>query len=323
MTASSPKDIVSSDAIAARARAYVVRLADPDVSAQTQAAFDEWLAADARHERAYLRALRTYEAAGALKAVFAQEIRRDRRITLSRGLWIAGGLTIAAACALFFVWSNPIAPATPTRFATAPAQSATIGLEDGSRVSLGPETALQVAFTRKRRAVQLGGGEAFFSVAKDASRPFIIDVAGASVEVLGTTFEVKVVCGAVRVGVATGVVRLRRRSGSRAIEIPAGRAVELGVDGAFSELVAARDIGAWRSGILSYDNASVCEIISDANRAGGDVIRLADPSLAELRITASYPVEQRGAMLASLESALPITIERRENGEIWLRRRLE
>ena len=304
------------DAIAVKARAFVVRLADPDVTAEARMAFDEWLAADVRHERAYLRALRAYDAAGALRAAFAdnEEVRSP---TPPRRFWIAAGLTALAACLLVYLLPKPVARA-PDRIVTATGEKKIIRLADGSSVSLDSQTSLEVAFTQERRMVRLGQGAAFFSVARDEARPFIITLAGASVAVLGTDFEVKSVCGAVRVSVADGTVRMHRQQD--AIQIKKGERVELGADGAFTAPSPARQIAAWRSGILSYNNATVCEVVSDANREGGDVIQIEDPSLASLRITASYPTGQRAAMLASLEAALPITVEH-NTGTISLRRK--
>jgi len=303
-------------AIAATARSFVVRLADPDVSVEAQLAFDEWLAADIRHERAYLRALRAYDAAGALRDVFT--IKPEVRRASPRRLWLAAGLTAVAACVLVYLLPKPVAHA-PDRFVTAAAQKKTIRLVDGSSVSLDSQTVLEVSYTKDRRRVSLGQGAAYFSVARDETRPFVITLAGASVEVLGTDFEVKSVCGAVRVSVADGSVRFHRQD--EAVEIKAGHRVELGPDGAFSAPSPARQIAAWRSGTLSYNNATVCEVVSDANREGGELITL-DPALAPLRITASYPTDQRAAMLASLEAALPVKIERHHNnGEISLIRK--
>jgi transmembrane sensor len=301
------------EAIAAKARAFVVRLADPDLNIEAQTAFDEWLAADVRHERAYLRALRAYDAAGVLRGMLTK-IPEVRKASPHRS-WTAAGLTALAACVLVYLLPKPVARA-PDRFVTATAEQKTIHLVDGSSVNLDSQTVLEVSYTNDHRMVRLGQGAAYFSVERDESRPFIITLADSSVEVLGTDFEVKSVCGAVRVSVADGVVRFHRQRD--AVEIRAGQRVELGSDGAFSTPRPARQIAAWRSGTLSYNNATICEVVSDANRQGGEVIKLSDPALASLRITASYPTGQRPAMLASLEAALPIRVEHHNNNDVWL-----
>lgn len=75
---------------------------------------------------------------------------------------------------------------TPTR------SSYAIVLFDGSKVWLGPESEVEYlsTFSSNERKVRLKG-EAFFEVAKDASRPFIVEVEGLEIQALGTAFSVK------------------------------------------------------------------------------------------------------------------------------------
>ncbi|MDE5423635.1 DUF4974 domain-containing protein [Ancylomarina sp. DW003] len=65
-------------------------------------------------------------------------------------------------------------------------------LADGTKVHLNAMSSLKfpVQFTGKTREVELSG-EAYFDVAKDAKHPFVVNVLGTKVEVLGTSFNVK------------------------------------------------------------------------------------------------------------------------------------
>ena len=64
-------------------------------------------------------------------------------------------------------------------------------LSDGTKVFLNAETELKypVVFVGDKRIVDLKG-EAYFEVAKDAKKPFIVRVNGAEITVLGTSFNV-------------------------------------------------------------------------------------------------------------------------------------
>lgn len=68
----------------------------------------------------------------------------------------------------------------------------TIILPDGSKVWLNADSRLtyREAFNNRVREVELEG-EAFFDVAKDSVRPFIVHTSGIDVRVLGTAFNVK------------------------------------------------------------------------------------------------------------------------------------
>lgn len=70
--------------------------------------------------------------------------------------------------------------------------SYSIVLFDGTRVWLSPESEVEYlsAFSSHERKVKLKG-EAFFEVAKDVKRPFIVEVDGLEIRALGTAFSVK------------------------------------------------------------------------------------------------------------------------------------
>lgn len=67
-----------------------------------------------------------------------------------------------------------------------------VELSDGTRVWLNTNTTFDfpVDFVRQERVVKLRG-EAYFEVAKDAKRPFIVETEGTRTRVLGTSFNVK------------------------------------------------------------------------------------------------------------------------------------
>ena len=68
----------------------------------------------------------------------------------------------------------------------------TLALSDGSLVYLNAETSVKypVVFAENERMVELDG-EAYFEVAKDASRPFIVRMNGVDVKVTGTSFNAR------------------------------------------------------------------------------------------------------------------------------------
>lgn len=67
-----------------------------------------------------------------------------------------------------------------------------VSLEDGSRITLNQSSQLiyPEAFESSQRQVALNG-EAFFEISKDSQRPFLVETNHASVEVLGTSFNIR------------------------------------------------------------------------------------------------------------------------------------
>ena len=70
-------------------------------------------------------------------------------------------------------------------------QCVNVTLPDGSNIWLNAQTTIQypVSFNKENRQVKLDG-EAYFDVAKDSKRPFIVNTKECSVEVLGTKFNI-------------------------------------------------------------------------------------------------------------------------------------
>src|SRR5690606_37574017 len=96
-------------------------------------------------------------------------------------------------------------------------------LADGSVMTLNTASRVVVDFTETRRVVRLLEGESLFDVAKDASRPFLVEAGGTEVRAVGTSFTVRRLGDApVQVLVREGVVEVSRHAGG-----PTARPVRL------------------------------------------------------------------------------------------------
>ncbi|GEO06119.1 anti-sigma factor [Adhaeribacter aerolatus] len=106
---------------------------------------------------------------------------------------------LVLACGLAFMgykyWAEQKSGSTVTAatvFSNNQKQIKKIMLPDGSKIWLQENSSLAVAdnFGQIKRAVTLTG-EAFFEVAKDTNRPFVIKTNGVITRVLGTSFNIK------------------------------------------------------------------------------------------------------------------------------------
>lgn len=91
-------------------------------------------------------------------------------------------------------------------------------LSDGTKVWVNALSELEfpVAFDADERRVRLKG-EAYFEVAKDARRPFLVDVANTTIEVLGTHFNINAYAG-VKTTLVEGSVRVSFREDSQVLK---------------------------------------------------------------------------------------------------------
>ena len=169
-----------------------------------------------------------------------------------------------------------------------------VHLADGTQVSAGPNTLLQVEYRDGVRRVHLQRGEAMFSVTKDPSRPFIVNAGSAVVRAIGTRFGVDRREDAVRITVAEGKVAVMRGDQAAALE----RAVDLSIAIPLTqdqrieipfnapsiqlhvEQVNATTALAWANGQLVFQNATLGEAVQEFNRRNRIQIEVDDPTVA-------------------------------------------
>lgn len=140
-------------------------------------------------------------------------------------------------------------------------------LSDGTVVYLNVNTKLTLRkdkFTAQTREVWLDEGEAFFEVAKDASRPFIVHTAdGLQTRVLGTSFNIKAYAELSKqvVSVATGKVQVSNTAGDTATLTPNRQVVYHDKDKTLHTGKALTEQNAsWREGYIEFVNADYDEV---------------------------------------------------------------
>jgi len=157
-----------------------------------------------------------------------------------------------------------------------------IVLDDGSDVIMQPHTALTVekGFAVKSRNVSLEG-EAYFDVAKDKTKPFVIHTANAKIKVLGTKFYVRAAKDATGVDLYEGKVNVIGAKGKQAAIRP-GQSAEVTDDGV---KVSDRNAGkkAIAFGDMKLDNITLEEAIDRFNKLYGKKVIVLDNSASELQ----------------------------------------
>lgn len=336
----------SSDAIEQQAAAWVLRQ-DRNLTPAEQDDFLQWLAADPRHSAALTRHRRNWErldllgqwrpehSPGPNRDLLAPSRERPSRLSRFPRVWAAGAALAAAAALGFFLWPAPAEPPLAIQPAAAPAAVAPIErrtLEDGTVVELNRGTELAIAFTPAERRVQLVRGEAHFTVAHNAARPFFVAAGGVSVRAVGTAFNVRLGAAAVEVLVTEGRVQVsepaalarsaapmflaanQRTLVPLTVNEPAAAVATLS-----SEEIASRL--AWQPRLLDFSAAPLRSIVDEFNRRNAPYhLAIADPSLAELEISANLRSDNVEGFLRLLETGFGVRVER-AGQDIILRRR--
>lgn len=152
-------------------------------------------------------------------------------------------------------------------------------LPDGSEIWLNAGSTVEYpkTFTDNRRLVRLDG-EAYFSVKKDASKPFIVETSQITVKVLGTKFNVKAYAddAIVTATLTSGKVEVTPPSHSPQILKPNE---QLTYDKNTSDIIITEiptaDTDSWVNGKLIFSNASFAEILHTLERRYNVAINIA------------------------------------------------
>ncbi len=353
------------------ARDWLLRLSLDSPTSDERAQFAVWCVRDPRHAAAYRRFESIWQDAETLKelkALAALPAARDpwwQRVCASlvvHPLHWAASASLAVAVTTIGLWYL----LTPVYYTTGVAEVREIHLSDGSEVTLGARSSLEVAFQLHERRVALTSGVAFFSVLKNPSRPFIVLVGDKEVRVVGTKFEIRRDLSGMRVSVVEGTVEVMQvperardtvreaprtvRLAARATQqasatIPNGAAIGPTVltptDNPEERILTAGqqvtavpagaipdpqamprgEPAAWRHGRLVYVDATLKDIIADANRYSREPIVIADEGAANVRVSVTYPSDRIEEMVAALSRSLSLEIEHPVSGGIVLKQK--
>lgn len=334
------------DLVDAEARRWVVQMTSEGFSMWDRARLSVWLEADPRHQRAFADAERVWTGVAQLDHLrgkvgvddldrFAvRPPKRKFRWLSSFPAAAAAGLAAAAILSLAIVNGIvTLGTPSPDQYVTEVAEIRSIILDDGSEITLGALSEVEVEFLPNERRAVLISGEAFFSIATDPERPFFVVADDAEVRVIGTKFEVRRSSEGVRVTVEEGIVEVSRQS-DRGKNAPletniaaktiltSGEMVIAASRGTLELVQEASTVapGAWRSGRLFYENARLADVISDVRRYYGADIGFDSNDVANLRLTGSFRTDHIDQMFAQLEQALPVAVQKMPSGRILIRK---
>lgn len=319
----------SEDDIKATARDWVLRSLEPPTRDE-RAQFAAWCAQDPRHAAAYKRFETIWQDVATLEELkplvdlpptVDPWWRRARASLVVHRLGWAVCASLMLAISAIGVWQY----LRPDYYSTGLAELREIRLSDGSEVDLGARSSLEVAFRLAERRVALTSGVAFFSVAKNPSRPFIVRVGDKEVRVVGTKFEIRREPDDIRISVVEGTVKVMQApelaNSSAERVLTAGQQVTIALVGAIPEAqpMPQGEAAAWRHGRLVYVDAPLKDIVADANRYSREPIRIADERVANIRVSVTYPSDRTEEMVAVLSRSLSLEIEHPASGGIVLK----
>jgi transmembrane sensor len=242
--------------------------------------------------------------------------RRRFRVPLRSGAIAASVLVVLLATASYLYSQRSI-------YQTQIGEQRSLTLADGSTVDLNAQSKIRVRYSDRERHIDLLKGQALFRVAKNTTRPFVVDTGSAEVRAIGTRFDVyrklsgtivTVLEGRVAVANERGRVQV---SGSTAPDSKASGVHEIllaaGEQVIVPEAIAERsallqrphqaDVEAaiaWTQKRLVFEDTPLVDVAEEFNRYNVRRLVIRDERLQRMGISGLYSSTDPSALIAFL-----------------------
>ncbi|MWL89524.1 FecR domain-containing protein [Cupriavidus sp. SW-Y-13] len=311
--------------VAERAVEWVVALQDADGASHVTEAWHRWRAEHPDHERAWQRiesvrsrlqplaspgtadiarsALTHGPTAPTVPSPRSEAQRRTaRRHALKTLATLAFATGLTAAAREYTPWRQWSAD-----YRTGVGERRTVMLTDGTQLMLNTDTAVDLAFTDVERRVRLVSGEILVTTAKDplpTPRPFLIETAQGTARALGTRYSVRQRENDTEVCVFQGAVEIRPRDNTAHPHV-----MQAGLCSVFNreavEQAGPADTAriAWAEGFIVARSMRLDDFIAELRRYSRANLSC-DPSIAGVRVSGSFPLDNLDKVLQTLSSTL-------------------
>lgn len=311
-----------------RAARWAIRLDAAPLTDAEQRELDAWLEGDERRSGALLRAeaaLAYLDRGRALAEPveddpFANDDEPRARRFGRRGFLAASVGGLAAALIGYSALDNG-----SEQIATALGEVRRVPLADGSIASVNTASRVAFAMTEARRDAELEEGEAWFQVAHDKARPFVVTAGDVRVQAVGTAFSVRRRDDGVDVLVTEGVVEAwvvghesrRTRIAAGSMSFVADRSASIAVSEGSEEIERAL---AWRTGELVLNGQTLSYAAAELNRYNKRKLVIDDAGLGDEALVGYFRTEQPEVFARAAGNMLDAEV-RIEDDTIHLTRR--
>jgi transmembrane sensor len=305
----------------ADAARWLVAMDAADWDDTSEEALEAWLQGDPLRRGAFLRAQATWLALDRPDLDRTASENADSEPVHSSGGWVRRKFLVGAGAALAASFAGAIAFINqPVSYETSMGEIRSIPLADGSVASINTASMLKIQFAETRREARIERGEAWFQVAKDKTRPFIVEAGRIRVRAVGTAFSVRrqdrtgqQVSGA-EILVTEGVVeawtdgaegnRVRLAAGSRAFVgdnagVRVARSSPADVDRAL----------AWRGGKIDLVGQPLNRAAAEFNRYNMRQIVIDDSQIASEQIDGVFSANDPEGFARALGGSIEIEVD--------------
>lgn len=286
-----------------RAIEWWVRLDRGDLSPSDLAAFRAWLASDPRNEAAFEEACDFWGSWQSLPRPAVQAYLASRSSKRRRGRIWAGAAIATAAIALFFSF-NDLWILWRADIRTGVSEFRTVTLPDGSHAHLNALSALAVDYSGDGRRVSLLGGEAWFEVEEDPSRPFTVEAAGGTVTARGTAFDVATNRARTEVTVTEHSIEVAAAGSTVMVESGSQTAYGPGLPALPPYAVDSESVTSWRRGKLIFKDKPLGEVVAALGRYHRGLVFIVNANVRDRRVTGVFRIDRPLDAMRAIEAFL-------------------
>jgi len=275
--------------------------------------FCAWLAASRQHFEDYALCELTWELAASAAVGISQA---PVSTAWYRRPW---SLAAAAAMLLLFAFFGVmhLSSAPVVLWQTQPGEQRSLSLADGSHIVMNTRSILEIRMGARRREVRLLKGEAYFEVAHDESRPFVVATPLGYVRAVGTRFDVLMDEERVEVAMAEGKVMVRSTlPGAPEVLAVAGMSATLLSGSAAPHLQPAdlNRIENWRARRIEFDRVPLGTALREFSRYTPVPITPGSAEIAQMPISAVLKAGDVAALRATLKGAFGLQVIESRDG---------
>jgi len=311
----------SDDADMEAAAGWMARLLADDVTEQDRIDCQRWRDQDPRHEQAWRRLCQVSDKFAAVPTDTGgtRVLEKSRQAVASRRRFLK--LSAFAGAGVTAAWLG----ATQTRFGrgllaqhrTGVGETRTFILDDGTRLTLNTDTAVDAALSPRERRIQLHKGEILVETGVETlRRRFVVDTRFGRIVALGTELNVRQYERHVGVAVLEGAVEARAVDGGRPQRVDAGQQTRFDTTRIETPEPLQQSVVSWRHGKLVAEGMRVADFVAEIARYRPG-FTLYDDSVADLAISGVFSLQDTDRALQSLAGSLPVALSYRT--DYWVK----
>lgn len=296
----------SAAAIENEAARWAAKMDGDAWDARAEKALEQWLAGDPRRPGALLQAQAAWTWLDSAAVEPAAEAAPVRDFLTRRRLLVGASAVAASAVAAMLLLPD-------NDYVTGVGEIRRVPLPDGSLAAINTASRLKVDAGPALRRVVLKQGEAWFQVAKDAGRPFVVEAGNVLVRATGTAFSVRRRDGGADVYVTEGTVEVTTRGSTAAQPLAAGAGMFFADDAETHPLAtdsASIDrVLAWRTGEIALDGQTLGSAVGEFNRYNRRQLVVRDAALLNEQLDGTFHTDDPAEFARAVQGTLKVPVD--------------